>query len=98
MGLTRSEIFTDEQNQLSTLLKAIAHPARIAIRGGSAGGWTVLASLVSSDVFACGVSYYGVADLRGCSTVERGERLIGIAAADHRPALQAAFSAMVARL
>ncbi|SFH12106.1 ArsR/SmtB family transcription factor [Pedobacter insulae] len=31
MGLTRSEIFTDEQNQLSTLLKAIAHPARIAI-------------------------------------------------------------------
>ena len=31
MGLTKSEIFTDEQNQLSTLLKAIAHPARIAI-------------------------------------------------------------------
>ncbi len=31
MGLTKSEIFTDEQNQLSQLLKAIAHPARIAI-------------------------------------------------------------------
>ncbi|ACU05344.1 MULTISPECIES: ArsR/SmtB family transcription factor [Pedobacter] len=31
MGLTKSEIFTDEQNQLSTLLKAMAHPARIAI-------------------------------------------------------------------
>lgn len=31
MGLTKSEIFTDEQNQLSILLKAIAHPARIAI-------------------------------------------------------------------
>lgn len=31
MGLTKSEIFTEEQNQLSTLLKAIAHPARIAI-------------------------------------------------------------------
>ena len=31
MGLTKSEIFTDEQNQLSTWLKAIAHPARIAI-------------------------------------------------------------------
>ncbi len=42
----------------------IADPARLAIRGGSAGGWTVLAALVSSDVFACGVSYYGVADLR----------------------------------
>lgn len=47
----------------------IADPARLAIRGGSAGGWTVLASLVASSpssrgVFACGVSYYGVADLR----------------------------------
>ncbi|WP_027375804.1 ArsR/SmtB family transcription factor [Kaistella palustris] len=31
MGLTKTEIFTDEQNQLSTLLKALAHPARIAI-------------------------------------------------------------------
>ncbi len=31
MGLTKSEIFTEEQNQLSTLLKAMAHPARIAI-------------------------------------------------------------------
>jgi len=31
MGLTKSEIFTAEQNHLSTLLKAIAHPARIAI-------------------------------------------------------------------
>ncbi|KIO75427.1 ArsR family transcriptional regulator [Pedobacter lusitanus] len=31
MGLTKTEIFTDEQNQLSQLLKAMAHPARIAI-------------------------------------------------------------------
>lgn len=31
MGVTKSEIFTDEQNQLSVALKAIAHPARIAI-------------------------------------------------------------------
>ena len=31
MGLTKSEIFTEEQNKLSTLLKAMAHPARIAI-------------------------------------------------------------------
>jgi dipeptidyl aminopeptidase/acylaminoacyl peptidase len=41
----------------------VADPKRLAIRGGSAGGWTVLAALVSSDAFACGVSYYGVADL-----------------------------------
>lgn len=31
MGLTKTEIFTDEQNQLARLLKAMAHPARIAI-------------------------------------------------------------------
>jgi len=31
MGLTKSEIFTEEQNKLATLLKAMAHPARIAI-------------------------------------------------------------------
>jgi len=41
--------------------------ARIVIRGGSAGGFTVLASLsVSSDVtlFAAGTSSYGISDLR----------------------------------
>ncbi len=31
MGLTKTEIFTDEQNKLATMLKALAHPARIAI-------------------------------------------------------------------
>ena len=31
MGLTKTEIFTGEQNQLAVLLKALAHPARIAI-------------------------------------------------------------------
>ena len=31
MGITRTDIFSDEQNQLSVMLKAIAHPARIAI-------------------------------------------------------------------
>lgn len=31
MGLTKSEMFTEEQNKLAQLLKAIAHPARIAI-------------------------------------------------------------------
>ncbi len=36
---------------------------RLAIRGGSAGGFTVLAALVRSDAFAAGTSLYGVADL-----------------------------------
>ncbi|MGI4020627.1 MAG: ArsR/SmtB family transcription factor [Janthinobacterium lividum] len=31
MGITKTEIFTDEQNKLAVMLKAIAHPARIAI-------------------------------------------------------------------
>lgn len=31
MGLTKTEIFTDEQNKLASLFKALAHPARIAI-------------------------------------------------------------------
>ncbi|MGP6172040.1 S9 family peptidase [Microbacterium sp. A204] len=41
-----------------------ADPARIAIRGGSAGGWTVLSALVRGGVFSAGISRYGVADLR----------------------------------
>ncbi|NHN88393.1 S9 family peptidase [Acetobacter conturbans] len=39
-------------------------PQRIAIRGSSAGGLTVLSALASSDIFAAGVSLYGVTDLR----------------------------------
>ncbi len=35
---------------------------KILIRGGSAGGFTVLNVLVNSDRFAAGASYYGVAD------------------------------------
>jgi dipeptidyl aminopeptidase/acylaminoacyl peptidase len=35
----------------------------MAIRGGSAGGYTTLCALVFHKVFAAGASYYGVADL-----------------------------------
>jgi dipeptidyl aminopeptidase/acylaminoacyl peptidase len=38
-------------------------PRRIAIRGGSAGGFTVMAALSQSDVFTAGADFYGVADL-----------------------------------
>jgi len=38
-------------------------PARLAIRGGSAGGYTTLCALTFRDVFAAGASYYGVADV-----------------------------------
>ncbi|MGH8889413.1 MAG: prolyl oligopeptidase family serine peptidase [Acidothermaceae bacterium] len=40
-----------------------ADPARLAIRGGSAGGWTTLAALTRTKAFAAGVSYFGVAEL-----------------------------------
>lgn len=42
----------------------LADPDRIAIRGGSAGGWTVLSALVRGGVFGAGISRYGVSDLR----------------------------------
>ncbi|MGV9930956.1 prolyl oligopeptidase family serine peptidase [Streptomyces olivaceoviridis] len=40
-----------------------ADPARLAIRGGSAGGWTTAASLATTDVYACGTVIYPVLDL-----------------------------------
>ena len=36
---------------------------RLMIRGGSAGGFTVLAALAFHDIFAAGASRYGIADL-----------------------------------
>ncbi|NIA09073.1 MAG: prolyl oligopeptidase family serine peptidase, partial [Nitrospiraceae bacterium] len=45
----------------------IAHfgidPDRLAIRGGSAGGYTTLCSLTFRNIFKAGASYYGVSDL-----------------------------------
>jgi dipeptidyl aminopeptidase/acylaminoacyl peptidase len=36
---------------------------RLAIAGGSAGGYTTLAALTFRDIFKAGASYYGVSDL-----------------------------------
>jgi dipeptidyl aminopeptidase/acylaminoacyl peptidase len=36
---------------------------RLAIRGGSAGGWTAAASLTTTGVYACGTILYPVLDL-----------------------------------
>lgn len=43
-------------------------PDRVAIMGGSAGGYTTLQSLVSSDVFGAGISSYGIGDLEMLAT------------------------------
>ena len=44
MGITKSEIFSAEQNKLAQLMKALAHPARIAI----------LQQIVKSESCICG--------------------------------------------
>lgn len=31
MGLTKTEIFTEEQNKIATIAKVLGHPARVAI-------------------------------------------------------------------
>lgn len=38
---------------------------RLAVRGGSAGGWTSAASLTSVDVYRCGTVMFPILDLRG---------------------------------
>jgi dipeptidyl aminopeptidase/acylaminoacyl peptidase len=40
-----------------------ADPQRLAIRGGSAGGYTTLAALTFRDVFTAGASLFGIGDL-----------------------------------
>ncbi|HEX2580208.1 MAG TPA: S9 family peptidase [Rhabdochlamydiaceae bacterium] len=40
-----------------------ADPKKLAIRGGSAGGYTTLAALTFGKTFTVGASYYGIGDL-----------------------------------
>jgi dipeptidyl aminopeptidase/acylaminoacyl peptidase len=48
--------------------EGLADPQRLTIRGGSAGGYTTLAALTATDVFAAGISQYGIADLEALAT------------------------------
>ena len=41
---------------------------RLAIRGGSAGGYTTLAALTFGDLFSAGASYYGISDMEALAT------------------------------
>jgi dipeptidyl aminopeptidase/acylaminoacyl peptidase len=41
----------------------LADPERIAIAGGSAGGYTTLMALATTKAFAAGASHYGISDL-----------------------------------
>ena len=40
-----------------------ADPARVGVRGGSAGGYTTLNALTRFDFFTAGASLFGLADL-----------------------------------
>lgn len=44
MGLTKTEIFTEKQNRLARMMKALGHPARIAI----------IQHLIKAQVCICG--------------------------------------------
>jgi len=46
----------------------LANPKQLLIRGGSAGGYTTLCGLTFHDVFAAGMSRYGVADLESLAS------------------------------
>jgi dipeptidyl aminopeptidase/acylaminoacyl peptidase len=43
--------------------QGLANADQLAIRGGSAGGYTALAALTFRDTFKAGASYYGIGDL-----------------------------------
>ncbi|SDZ84287.1 S9 family peptidase [Microbulbifer marinus] len=43
--------------------KGLADPERLLIKGGSAGGYTVLAALTFHNTFKAGASHYGIGDL-----------------------------------
>lgn len=43
--------------------EGLADSEKVVIRGGSAGGYSVMAALSTSNLFAAGASYYGISDL-----------------------------------
>lgn len=52
-----------EKAALYLVEKGLADNDRIAIRGGSAGGFTTLCGLTFTDTFKAGASYFGLSDL-----------------------------------
>jgi dipeptidyl aminopeptidase/acylaminoacyl peptidase len=62
-GITDLEDCTAAATWLAS--QGLADPARLTIRGGSAGGYTTLCAVAFRDVFAAGASYFGVGDLEG---------------------------------
>jgi dipeptidyl aminopeptidase/acylaminoacyl peptidase len=59
------EVDVDDCTAVATWLaeRGEVDGAKLAIRGGSAGGFTTLAALTFGEVFSAGASHFGVADL-----------------------------------
>jgi dipeptidyl aminopeptidase/acylaminoacyl peptidase len=56
-----------------------ARADRVAIRGGSAGGFTTLAALAFTDRFKAGANYFGVSDIKAlAATSHKFERLYDV--------------------
>ena len=53
----------------SLVAKGLADSKKLAIDGGSAGGFTTLGALAFRDVFTAGCSLYGVADCSALAEV-----------------------------
>jgi dipeptidyl aminopeptidase/acylaminoacyl peptidase len=78
---------TDAEDCLDAARHLVQHgeadPARLAVRGSSAGGFTALNALAAGEGFAAAVSWYGVTDLVGLRAATHdfeasaNERLVG---------------------
>ncbi|MEW2495584.1 prolyl oligopeptidase family serine peptidase [Streptomyces nodosus] len=55
---------------LALAAEGTADRERLAVRGGSAGGWTTAVSLTATDVYACGTIIYPVLDLKSFGSGE----------------------------
>lgn len=59
----RADVADAECAALCLSMRNLADAGRIAIAGGSAGGYTVLMAMANSRLFAAGSSHYGICDL-----------------------------------
>ena len=67
----------------SLVARGEADRSRLAIRGGSAGGWTTLCAVVGTDLFVAATSLFGVTDVRRLAEITHDfesryvEKLVG---------------------
>lgn len=57
------DVFDCEDGVRYLIAQGRVDPSRVAIRGGSAGGFTTLAALTTTSTFKVGASHYGIGDL-----------------------------------